>query len=119
MDHLHRFPIIAAAPDGSWTRKPLHMTVGPGLAPDGTIDPDAPQVTILWAWSAALSRGYPWVITPDAPVQVPGRADRWSLNTDEHGLLSLRYSRSASCCGEPLRRWRPPGVGASRRSASA
>jgi hypothetical protein len=116
MEHDHRFPIIATAPDGT-VRKPIHMTVGPGLTEAGDVDPGAPQVTILWAWSAPLGRGFPLVITPPPPVPVAGRSDRWTLETPE-GTWQLRYSRSASCCGDPMKKWRPPGAGAARRSAT-
>lgn len=115
MDHDHRFPIVATLPDGT-VRKPLHLTVGPGLAEDGSVDPAAGQVTILWAWSAATSRGFPLLIESEAPVPVAGRSDRWTLTTPG-GEWKLRYSRSASCCGDPMKRFRPPGTGASRRSA--
>lgn len=116
MEHDHRFPIVATDPDGDVV-KPLHLTVGPGLDPDGEIDPDAEQVTILWRWSAALGRAYPWVTTENPPVPVPGRSDRWILDTAD-GRLRLRYSRSASCCGDPMRHWRPPTAGAVRRSVT-
>jgi hypothetical protein len=117
MEHDHRFPIVATFADGD-VFKPLHMTVGPGLDDVGEVDPDAEQVTILWRWSAAVGRAYAWVTTENRPIPVPGRSDRWTLDTSD-GQLQLRYSRSASCCGDPMKRWRPPGVGASRRSASA
>lgn len=124
MDHDHRFPIVATvtAPPGAEApgqlEKVVHLTVGPGLAPDGTIDPDAPQTTILWAWSAHLRRGYAWQTTTNPPVLVAGRADRWDLDLGDGLTARLVYRRSASCCGDPLKRWRPPGAGARRRGST-
>lgn len=112
----HRFPIVATMPDGS-TRSPLHMTIGPALDEAGEIDPDGEQVTILWAWSAAHHRGYPFLISTNEPVLVQGRSDIWRLHT-EAGVVGLRYNRSASCCGDPMKKWRPPGTGARRRGRS-
>jgi hypothetical protein len=117
MDHLRVFPVVATLPDGS-IRKPVHVVVGPGLDTEGNETDGAPARTIIWAWSAALGKPFPLLDTDGAPELVPARADRWTLTTPE-GTWHLRYSRGASCCGEPLRRWRPPGVGAARRSATA
>jgi hypothetical protein len=117
MEHDHRFPIIATTPDGT-VRKPLHLVVGPGLTMNGDTTDGAPTKSILWAWSPAVGDAFPLLITEAAPEPVPGRSDRWKLTTDQ-GVWQLRYSRSASCCGDPMKRWRPPGVGASRRSATA
>ncbi len=116
MEHDHRFPIVVTDPDGN-VRKPIHMVVGPALTDDGTVDPAGEQTTVLWAWSAAVGKAYAWVTTTNPPVPVPGRSDRWTLDTAD-GTLLLRYDRSASCCGDPMRRFRPPGTGAARRSAS-
>lgn len=115
MTYDHRFPVIATAPDGH-IRRPVHLVVGPGLTVDGEMTEGAAPVVVIWAWSAATGRAFPLLVSEAELIPVAGRSDRWSLATEE-GTWQLRYSRSASCCGEPLRRFRPPGTGASRRSA--
>lgn len=127
MDHDHRFPIVATisyAPgadlqgEALQLEKVVHLTVGPGLDQAGAVDPDAPQATILWAWSAHLRRGYAWHATPNPPVPVPGRSDRWDLDLGDGITARLVYRRSASCCGDPLKTWRPPTAGARRHGTT-
>lgn len=102
----HQFPIVATLPDGS-ERKPLRMTVG--IDRDGN---PAPR-TILWAWSAATQRGFPLIDVAAEPRPVGGRPDRWVLEVE--GVdMPLARRRSASCCGDPMKRWRPPFPGAQR-----
>jgi hypothetical protein len=116
MEHDHRFPIVVTDPEGK-VRKPIHLQVGPGLTTEGVTTLGAAPVVILWAWSAALHQAYP-LLTTEAPlVPVEGRSDRWTLHP-EGELWQLRYDRSASCCGDPMKQFRPPGTGAARRSAS-
>lgn len=115
MTYDARFPVIATAPDGT-VRKPVHVVAGPGLTVDGDTTEGAAPVVVVWAWSAATSKAFALLVAEAPMVPVAGRSDRWTVATAE-GVWQLRYSRSASCCGEPLRRFRPPGTGASRRSA--
>jgi hypothetical protein len=117
MEHDHRFPIVVTDPDGK-VRKPIHLQVGPGLTIEGETTAGAAPVTILWAWSAAIGKAFPLLVTEAALVPVPGRSDRWTIDTGELGVWRLRYDRSASCCGDPMKRFRPPGTGAARRSTS-
>jgi hypothetical protein len=116
MEHDHRFPIVATDPDGQ-VRKPIYLQVAPGLTADGETTEGAPPVAILWAWSAALGKAFPLLTTSAAVVDVVGRTDRWTIDTGD-GVWLLRYDRSASCCGDPMRSFRPPGTRAARRSAS-
>lgn len=116
MEHETRFPIVVTDPDGK-VRKPIHLQVAPGLTIDGTTIEGAAPVTVLWAWSPAVGQAFPLLVTEAALTPVPGRSDRWTIDTGE-GVWHLRYDRSASCCGDPMKRFRPPGSGAPRRSAS-
>jgi hypothetical protein len=106
-------------PDGS-ERKPCHLVAGPGLTVEGDVTDGAPTVVIVWAWSAATDRPFALVVAEAELVPVPGRSDRWTVADPAHeGVVEIRYDRGSWCCGHPMKRWRPPGTGAARRSATA
>lgn len=98
----HHYPVVATI-GGDGTRL-VHLVVGP--------HPDHPdqQATTLWAWSAALRKAYAMVVVDAEPVAIPGRGDMWTLETGEFGTVRLKVDPFASCCGDPLKRFRPPNA---------
>lgn len=112
----YQAPVVATVmfpgPDGgggNYTVKTVHLTVGPA-----TDDPER-QETVLWAWSASRSDGYAWYRTGNAPVPQGGSQTRWTLDLGGGVTAKLARRASAWCCGDPFRRWRPPGQEAPRR----
>ncbi len=103
----HQFPIVAIDCTGRRCA-PLHLVVGP--------DDNGDQVTALWKWSLHLRKPYLFVTTTNEPVPDPARAGRWTLDTEAFGVLQLRRDPAASCCGDPMKHFHPPGAG--RRSTT-
>jgi hypothetical protein len=108
VEHHHPVVAIVAGPSGADT-KTVHLTIGPGLGADGQPDPEAQQVTTLWAWSEHLGRPFAWIVTPNEPVLAEGSTTRWTLDLGPGASASLRVKSGAWCCGAPMKRWRPPG----------
>ena len=105
----HHAPVVAtvslagAGSEVPAVVKTVHLTVGP--APD---DPER-QETVLWAWSAARHDGYAWYRTPNEPVPLGASQTRWTLDLGDGVTAVLRVRSNAWCCGDPFKRWRPPG----------
>lgn len=106
----HQAPVVATvtypAPDGGDPEtvvKTVHLTVGPA-----TDDPGR-QETVLWAWSAAAGDGYAWHRTGNPPEPHGGSQTRWTLDLGDGVTAKLRVRSNAWCCGDPFKRFRPPG----------
>ena len=105
VEHLHPVAATVSA-HGRTDRKVCHLTIGPGADADAA---EPGQVTILWAWSAHLGRPFPWYITTAEPVALEGRPSQWTLDIAPGITAKLRRQPGAWCCGDPMKRWRPPG----------
>lgn len=110
MRHDYQAPVVATVEfpghggvPGTTTVKTVHLTIGPAGH-----DP-ASQETVLWAWSASARDGYAWYRTPNEPVPQGGSQTRWTLDLGDGVTAKLRVRANAWCCGDPFKRWRPPG----------
>lgn len=118
----HQFPIVLTGLAGR-DYQPLRMTHG--IDADG----EPADLTILWKWSAGAGTAYPLVTVPGPPEPIEGNPGRWRLRLGPdadiaaaaggpwEGVVHAVRRPSASCCGDPMKTWRPPFRGAQRTEA--
>lgn len=106
---LAEYPCRVHLPNGREVA-PVWLVAG-NLPEDGA----GPYPTNVWRWSSITRSPYQWLVSRCEPEQLSPGVWRLHLEGVEGGAfdgqdVTISRAPGSSCCGDPMKAFRPPGV---------